>query len=231
MASPPRTQSSPQRTHSLSPTKHLRNTQPSLSPAPQTEPQRTRSLSPNKPIQNVQPSPPPAPQAAKRFRFPQASSQPAYLPYPADMFEEIRTNIWASELAHATSTARGATTAASRNLDAVDPPPIPTPPIDIDDFSDSDVNESELSYSNISTTSLTSLCERRDSPPGNEALWAPRDIPFQEDAFDVFQSTGTSKFLMAASLEELRDFIGRHRPSTLPPVFIVSGHSVVVCDL
>lgn len=170
MASPPRTQSSSQRTRSMSPTKHLRNTQPSPSPAPQTAPQRTRSLSPNKPIQNAQPSLPPAPQAAKRFRFPQASSQPTYLPYPADMFEEIRANIWASELACATSTARGATTAASRNLDAVDPPPIPTPPIDIDDFSDSDVDESELSYSNVSTASLTSLCERRDSPPGYEAL-------------------------------------------------------------
>jgi hypothetical protein len=53
----------------------------------------------------------------------------------------------------------------------------------------------------------------------------------REDAFDVFQSTGASEFLMAASLEELRDFIGRHWPSTPPPVFIVSGHSVVVRDL
>lgn len=86
------------------------------------------------------------------------------------MFEEICANVWASQLARATSTARGATTAASRTLDALDSPPIPTLPIDIDDFSDSDVDESELSYSNVSTASLTSLCEKRDSLPGYEAL-------------------------------------------------------------
>jgi hypothetical protein len=56
------------------------------------------------------------------------------------------------------------------------------------------------------------------------------DTP-RDPAFALFQDSAAAEFLVAASVNDVREFIRRHWPQVPAPLFAVSGRPFIVRDL
>ncbi|KAF8194496.1 hypothetical protein K438DRAFT_1969105 [Mycena galopus ATCC 62051] len=196
-----------------------------------------------------------------RFPRPMRADTPNFLPFPANMLEEIQGNISASARVPTalltpaaiprtlTSLAEAAWLDVSALVlpEAVHPVqrPIaeaPTRVIDIDDFVDSDVDESDITQSDLSDSTRSALPPTYQAPMDFHTVATPSVLFFgisghqviyrdRDAAFTVFQATAASEFWIAASLDEVQQFIGQHWLAIPPPVFALSGLPIVMRDL
>lgn len=173
------------------------------------------------------------------------------------MLEEIRDNLWAA--ATRTSTAAASTaTEADAALPVLTPSSPPLTVTDLDEFSDSGSDITDLSTSHNSSGSpgqasgdlppeYQAFGEAEQTPlvyglSGHHVLYHSRSMDFilyslftedtpRDPAFALFQDSAAAEFLVAASVNDVREFIRRHWPQVPAPLFAVSGRPFIVRDL